>query len=97
MNKYSSFNFNPTKIIKYTIVNDNCKELFIDNKYIINVSLLANKVIIKKSIEYLFDIKVIKINTKRSLKNKSKSKKYFKKAIITLNKGNKIKLFKKTQ
>jgi len=97
VDKYLSFNYNPTNVIKHPIFKGNYKELLIDNKYSINVSLLANKVTIKKSIEYLFDVKVIKINTKRSLKKKSKSKKYFKKAIITLNKGNKIKLFKKTQ
>jgi len=90
VHKCSSINCNPKNIIKYPIINGKSRKLLINNKYTFNVSLLANKSIIKKSIEYLFNVKVIKINVKNNLIKKSKLKKYSKKAIITLKNKNKI-------
>jgi large subunit ribosomal protein L23 len=93
VHKCSSINCNPKNIIKYPIINGKSKKLLINNKYTFNVSLLANKSIIKKSIEYLFNVKVIKINTQITLKKNVKLKKYYKKAIITLKNKNEINLF----
>jgi len=93
VNKYKSLNNNPYDIIKSPIINGKYGQLLKNNKYSFNVSLLSNKLNIKKSIEYLFDVKIIKINTKRNLKkNRLKRKKCFKKVIITLKNGNKIDL-----
>lgn len=78
--------------MKYFIIQVKHKKALVDNKYNFNVPLLDNKLIIKKYIENFFNVEVIKINIKRTLKKKKKSKKYLKKAIITLKKGNKIEL-----
>jgi len=68
------------------------------NKIVFKVHKGANKNSIKKSIEKIFKVKVIKINTinlkgkVKMIKNKKAFKPSYKKAIVTLKKGQSIDL-----
>ena len=68
------------------------------NKIIFNVHKGATKKAIKKSIEKIFKVNVIKVNTilskgkQKMVKGKATKKPNFKKAIITLKKGQNIDL-----
>ena len=68
------------------------------NKIVFRVHKSANKNSIKKSIEKIFKVKVVKINTInlkgkiKMIKNKKASKPSYKKAIVTLKKGQSIDL-----
>ena len=68
------------------------------NKVVFKVNSLANKKSIKKSIEKIFKVKVVKINTInlkgkiKMVKNKKAFKPSYKKAIVTLKKGQSIDL-----
>tara|TARA_Y100000741_G_scaffold298344_1_gene239374 strand:- start:268 stop:561 length:294 start_codon:yes stop_codon:yes gene_type:complete len=68
------------------------------NKIVFKVNKKANKESIKKSIEKIFKVNVIKINTINSkgktkmVRNKKTFKSGYKKAIITLKKGQSIDL-----
>jgi len=68
------------------------------NKIVFKVHKDANKKSIKKSIEKIFKVNVVKINTinlkgkTKMVKNKKTSKPGYKKAIITLKKGQSIDL-----
>ena len=68
------------------------------NKVVFKVSKNANKKLIKKNIEKIFKVNVIKINTinikgkVKLVKNKKSFKPGYKKAIITLKKGQSIDL-----
>ena len=82
---------NPIITEKATILSD-------QNKTVFKVHLKANKKTIKKNIEKLFKVNVVKINIinrKAKLKMKQGRKSYksgYKKAIITLKKGQSIDL-----
>ena len=68
------------------------------NKIVFKVHKGANKNSIKKSIEKIFKVKVVKINTInlkgkiKMVKNKKAFKPSYKKAIVTLKKGQSIDL-----
>ena len=68
------------------------------NKFVFRVSKNANKESIKKSIEKIFKVKVIKVNTInmrgkiKMVRNKKAYKSGYKKAIVTLKKGQSIDL-----
>jgi len=68
------------------------------NKVVFKVNRNANKKIIKKSIEKIFKVNVIKINTvtirekSKIVRNRKAYKSGYKKAIITLKKGQTIDL-----
>ena len=68
------------------------------NKIVFKVDKNANKITIKKNIEKIFKVNVIKINTVnmkgkvKLVKNKKSFKPGYKKAIITLKKGQSIDL-----
>ena len=68
------------------------------NKVVFKVNKRANKKSIKKSIEKIFKVKVIKINTvnlkgkTKMVRNKMAYKSGYKKAIVTLKKGQNIDL-----
>ena len=68
------------------------------NKVVFKVNKMANKRLIKKSIEKIFKVNVIKINTinikgkKKIVRNRKAYKSGYKKAIITLKKGQSIDL-----
>lgn len=87
------------QIIKYPIITDKATRLLENNRYSFIVDRYSNKLIIKASIEYLFNVKVIKINTCRLPRKKKRVGKYlgwkpqYKKAIVTLSEGDVINLF----
>ena len=68
------------------------------NKIVFKVQKNATKNVIKKSIEKIFKVNVVKINTinlkgtTKMIRNKKTSKPGYKKAIITLKKGQSIDL-----
>ena len=95
----SNFYLNKRQIIKYPIITDKATRLLENNKYSFIVDRYADKLSIKVAIEYLFDVKVIKVNTCR-LPRKQKSvgkyigwKPQYKKAIVSLSEGDVINLF----
>lgn len=70
-----------------------------ENKYTFSVDKRANKVQIKKAVEELFNVKVVKVNKINTLPKKKRVGQHsgFKaavtKAIITLAEGSKIEIF----
>ena len=84
--------------IRNPIVTEKATILSEQNKTVFKVQEKANKTIIKKNIEKLFKVNVVKINiinqkTKLKMRQGKKSyKKGYKKAIITLKKGQSIDL-----
>ena len=90
---------NLLEIIKYPIITDKTTQYIEDNKYCFAVDYKANKTNIKEAIEYLFNVKVTKVNTlnippktKRIGRFIGKKTKH-KKAIIELNSKYTINLF----
>ncbi len=84
--------------IRNPIITEKATILSEQNKTVFKVHSKANKTIIKKNIEKIFKVNVIKINivnqkTKMKLKQGKKSfKAGYKKAIVTLKKGQSIDL-----
>ena len=84
--------------IRHPIITEKAKILSDQNKTVFKVHEKANKKIIKKNIEKLFKVNVIKVNiinqkTKLKMKQGKKSfKTGYKKAIVTLKKGQSIDL-----
>ena len=80
------------------IVTEKSTNLSEQNKIVFEVSNKLNKIIIKKNIEKIFKVNVIKVNiiNKQSRKKITKEKKVkiqgYKKAIVTLKKGQSIDL-----
>jgi len=87
------------KIIKYPIITDKATRLLENNQYSFIVDRYSDKIEIKTAIEYLFNVKVIKINTCRLPRKKKRVGKFigwkpqYKKAIVTLLEGDVINLF----
>ena len=90
---------NQAQIIKYPIITDKATRLLEKNQYSFVVDRYSDKPTIKAAIEYLFDVKVIKVNTCRLPRKKKRVGKFigwkpqYKKAIITLGEGEVINLF----
>jgi large subunit ribosomal protein L23 len=86
-------------IIKYPLITDKATRLLENNQYSFIVDRNSDKITIKKTIEHLFDVKVIKVNSCRLPRKKKRVGKYigwkaqYKKAIVTLAKGDVIDLF----
>ena len=84
--------------INSPIITEKATTLSDQNKVVFKVHKHASKNSIKKNIEKIFKVKVVKINTikKKSknkiVRNKHSKKKGFKKAIVTLKKGQTIDL-----
>lgn len=95
----SYFNRSTTNIIKYPIITDKATRLLENNQYSFIVNPSSDKITIKTAIEYLFNVKVIKVNTCHLPKKKKRVGKYlgwksnYKKAIVTLSQGDRINLF----
>lgn len=70
-----------------------------DNRYTFIVNPSLNKLVIKKIIEKLFDVKIIKVNTSNLPKKQKRIGKYngwkptYKKAIVTVAEGYVINIF----
>lgn len=94
-------NFSQTniQIIKYPIITDKATRLLENNQYSFIVDRSSDKIAIKAAIEYLFNVKVIKINTCHLPRKKTRVGKYigwkpqYKKAIVSLAEGDVINLF----
>lgn len=90
---------NGSEIIKYPIITDKATRLLENNQYSFIVNPNATKITIRSSIENLFAVKVIKINTCNLPKKKKRVGKFigwksqYKKAIVTLAEGDTINLF----
>lgn len=99
-NAYYKRNYrNDIHVIKYPIITDKSTRLLENNQYTFIVDRYCDKPSIKSAIEFFFDVKVIKINTCNLPKKQKRVGKYlgckshYKKAIVTLSKGNVINLF----
>lgn len=92
-------NVNITNIIKYPLITDKATRLLENNQYTFLVDRDADKLTIKNAIEYLFNVKVIKVNTCRLPRKQKRVGKYigwkpqYKKTIVSLAKGDAINLF----
>jgi len=95
----SDFSRSSAQVIKYPIITDKATRLLENNQYSFIVDPSSDKITIKAAIEYLFDVKVIKVNTCSLPRKKKRVGKYigwkpqYKKAIVTLSEGDVINLF----
>lgn len=86
-------------IIKCPLITDKATRLLENNQYSFIVDRNSDKITIKNTIEYLFDVKVTKVNSCRLPRKKKRVGRYigwkpqYKKAIVTLAKGDVIDLF----
>ncbi|MBI2935235.1 MAG: 50S ribosomal protein L23 [Chloroflexi bacterium] len=87
------------RILVRPVVTEKSTGLQEQGKYAFEVALLANKVVIKQAVEFMFAVDVVKVNTMRV---KTKAKRFgprwkqgrtWKKAIVTLAPGQKIPIF----
>lgn len=69
--KSSKFYGNKTQIIKYPLITDKTTRLLENNQYSFVVDRYCDKLSIKASIENLFNVKIIKINTCRLPRKKN--------------------------
>ena len=95
----SSLNDSNINIIKYPIITDKATRLLANNQYSFIVDRYSDKITIKAAIEYLFNVKVVKVKTCRLPRKKKRVGKYigwkplYKKAIVSLAEGDVINLF----
>jgi len=95
----SFYNISSRNIVKYPIFTSKTTELLENDKYTFKVNPYSDKSTIKKAIEYLFNVKIKKINTshlpikKKRVARFSGTKPHYKKAIITLIEGDSIKFY----
>lgn len=95
----NSLNRSNIDIIKYPLITDKATRLLENNKYSFLVARDADKITIKRAIEYLFNVKVVKVNTCRLPRKKKQVGKYigwkpqYKKTIVSLREGDLINLF----
>jgi len=95
----SNFSRSNAQVIKYPIITDKATRLLENNQYSFVVDPQSDKITIKAAIEYLFKVKVIKVNTCRLPRKKKRVGKYigwkpqYKKAIVSLAEGDVINLF----
>jgi len=96
MNKNSNPNI---QIIKYPLITSKGNRLLEKNKYTFIVNRSSDKTSIKIAIEYLFNVKVVKVNTSNLPVKQKRVGKYigwkskYKKAVISLATNDKINLF----
>lgn len=87
------------QIIKYPLITDKATRLLEKNQYSFIVDRYSNKQKIKTAVEYLFDVKVLRVNTCRLPRKQKRVGRYlgwkphYKKAVITLEEGDVINLF----
>ena len=68
----SDFSRSNTQVIKYPIITDKATRLLENNQYSFVVDRYSDKITIKTAIEYLFNVKVVKINTCRLPRKKKR-------------------------
>ena len=87
------------QIIRYPIITEKATQLLKNNQYSFVVDRHSNKITIKAAIEYLFNVKVIKVNTCRLPREQKRVGRYIgwkpqhKKAVVSLTEGDVINLF----
>lgn len=87
------------QIIKKPIFTEKARELAKEGKYVFEVSEAANKNEIKKALEEMFGVEIIKVNILKTPKKKRNFrgflgwKKGLKKALIKVKEGQKIEIF----
>ena len=90
---------NINEVIKYPILSEKTYQQMENGVYTFAVDVRTNKVEVKKVVEYIFDVKVRKVNIftiNKKPKNVGRFKGFtnrFKKAIVTLKDGDKINIF----
>jgi len=90
---------NPRDIVKRPLITEKAYSLAGQNKYTFIVDPAANKIEIKKAVEELFKVHVIRINTMNvkgkpcRVRNIAGYKPDRKKAVVTLKQGDKIEIF----
>lgn len=90
---------NPRDIILKPVVSEKSMNQMADGKYTFRVSLHANKTEIKQAIEEIFKVKVKDVNTMRNHGKTRRMGRFvgrlsdWKKAIVTLEEGQKIAFF----
>ena len=95
----SDFSRSNVQVIKYPIITDKATRLLENNQYSFIVDRYSDKSTIKTAIEYLFNVKVVKVNTCHLPRKQKRIGKYigwkaqYKKAIVTLSEGDIINLF----
>ena len=92
---------NSYDVIKRPIITEKSMKLVEANKYTFEVDRRATKTDIKAAVEELFNVKVLNVNIINGLKKEKRVGKYtgylpaVTKAIVSLEKGNKIEIFTK--
>ena len=92
---------NSYDVIKRPIITEKSMKLVEANKYTFEVDRKATKTDIKAAVEELFNVKVLSVNVINGLKKEKRVGKYtgylpaVTKAIVSLEKGNKIEIFTK--
>lgn len=99
MTNSSDFSCSNAQVIKYPLITDKATRLLENNQYSFIVDRYSDKITIKTAIEYLFKVKVIKVNTCHLPRKQKRVGKYigwksnYKKAIVTLSDNDTINLF----
>ena len=99
MNKFIFDYREVNTIINSPVLIDKLKTVLINNKNSFLVNKKASKTVIKTALEFLFDIKILKLNTYKLPKKKKQigkfigNKKQYKKVIITIDPSSKFNLF----
>jgi large subunit ribosomal protein L23 len=94
-----SYSRHPIDLIHKPIITDKTTKILENNQYCFAVNRHANKSEIKHAIEYIFNVKVNKVNTlnlpiqKKTVGKFVGKKARYKKAIVTLSSKDSIKLF----
>ena len=90
---------NPRDLIVRPVVSEKSYDNLNQNKYTFEVAERANKIEVKKAIEDIFSVTVVKVNTS-FVKPKPKKQGYtsgmtrkWKRAVVTLREGDKIEFF----
>lgn len=87
---------NATDVVKHIRQSEKTTRLALKDQYVVDVNVSANKIQIQAAVEKLFDVKVLKVNTQnchgkwRRLQSHWGRKPDWKKAVVTLKKGQKI-------
>ena len=89
----------PREVIIRPVITEHSYDMMNNNTYTFEVAKSSNKVEIAQAIEAIFNVKVVKVNT-RNVKSKPKRVRYqvgrtrtWKKAMVTLAEGDTIELF----
>ncbi|OUN00817.1 MAG: 50S ribosomal protein L23 [Firmicutes bacterium ZCTH02-B6] len=89
----------PRDVIKRPLVTEKATELMQQGKYVFEVDRSANKTEIKRAVETIFNVKVVKVNTVRVRGKLRRQGRWVgrtpdrKKAVVTLQEGQRLPIF----